>query len=112
MSRNTKYLVITPVRDEEQHVETTLRSVTSQTVLPVEWIIVDDGSTDRTPEILQRYANRFSWIRVIRRADRGSRKSGGGVIEAFYEGYNAVRSEDWSFIVKLDGDLTFSAGLF
>jgi biofilm PGA synthesis N-glycosyltransferase PgaC len=112
MIQDVKYVVISPVRDEERHIEATIRSVTSQTILPVEWIIVDDGSSDRTGAIVDQYSTQFPWIQVVHRSDRGFRKSGGGVIEAFYEGYNALRSRDWEFIVKLDGDLTLSEDYF
>jgi glycosyltransferase involved in cell wall biosynthesis len=104
--------VITPVRDEEKYIESTIHSVVSQTVPPAEWIIVDDGSTDSTAAIIQRYANLYPWIRVFHRKNRGFRKSGGGVIEAFYRGYNAIRCLDWDFIIKLDGDLSFEAEYF
>jgi len=112
MIHDVKYVVITPVRDEERHVEGTVRSVTSQTIPPAEWIIVDDGSSDRTGDILDQYAAQFPWIHAIHRPNRGFRKSGGGVVEAFDEGYNALRCDDWEFIVKLDGDLTFSPDYF
>jgi poly-beta-1,6-N-acetyl-D-glucosamine synthase len=112
MKQDVKYVIITPVRDEEKHVEATIRSVTSQTILPMEWIIVDDGSTDRTGDIIDRYAAQFPWIRVVHRTNRGFRKSGGGVVEAFYDGYNALHFGDWEFVVKLDGDLTFSSDYF
>jgi glycosyltransferase involved in cell wall biosynthesis len=108
----TKYVIITPVRDEEVHLEATIRSVVTQTYPPTEWMIVDDGSSDKTADIAQRYAAKHSWIQIVRRPDRGSRKSGGGVIEAFYDGYNALQTRDWQFIVKLDGDLTLSANYF
>ena len=91
MTQVVKYVVITPVRDEERHVEATVRSVAAQTIPPREWIIVDDGSSDRTGDILDQYAAQFPWIRVIHRPNRGFRKSGGGVIEAFYDGYSALR---------------------
>jgi biofilm PGA synthesis N-glycosyltransferase PgaC len=112
MIREVKYVVITPVRDEEKYIEATIQSVTSQTMLPTEWIIVDDGSSDKTAEIVKRWADMFLWIHVVSRPNRGCRKSGGGVIEAFYDGFNAVSCRDWEFIVKLDGDLTFSADYF
>ena len=108
----TRYAIITPVRDEEKFIETTLECVLNQTILPVEWVIVDDGSTDQTGVLLDRYAAWHEWIRVIHRANRGFRKSGGGVVEAFYEGYNSLHSNDWEFIVKLDGDLTFTPEYF
>ena len=112
MIQNVKYVVVTPVRDEERHVEATVRSVAAQTIPPTEWIIVDDGSSDRTGDILDQYAAQFPWIRVIHRPNRGFRKSGGGVIEAFYDGYSALRHDDWEFVVKLDGDLTLSPDYF
>ncbi len=112
MIQDVKYVVITPVRDEEKHVEATVRSVTSQAIPPMEWIIVNDGSSDRTADIVDQYAAQFPWIHTIHRPNRGFRKSGGGVVEAFYEGYHALRCDDWEFIVKLDGDLTFSPDYF
>jgi poly-beta-1,6-N-acetyl-D-glucosamine synthase len=108
----TRYAIVTPVRNEEQHLERTIESVLSQTVLPAEWVIVDDGSTDGTGAIIDRYATQVPWIRAVHRADRGFRKAGGGVIEAFYEGYNSVSNQVWDFVVKLDGDLTFSPDYF
>jgi len=108
----TRYVIITPVRDEEQYIEATIASVQSQTVLPVKWVIVDDGSTDQTGAILDRYAADCTWMQVVHRPNRGFRKSGGGVMEAFYAGYDALGSADWEFMAKLDGDLTLSHDYF
>lgn len=107
-----RYVVITPVRDEEEHLEKTINSVTSQKLKPAEWLIVDDGSTDGTAAIVDRYAAQFEWIRGLHRENRGFRKAGGGVIEAFNEGYASLRCRDWDFIVKLDGDLSFESDYF
>ena len=107
-----KYVVITPVRDEEHHIEKTIRSMTAQSVLPEVWIIVDDGSTDRTGSIIDEYSNQYSWIQTVHRANRGYRNAGGGVVEAFYEGYNTLTNKEWEFIVKLDGDLSFDSDYF
>jgi poly-beta-1,6-N-acetyl-D-glucosamine synthase len=107
-----RYVIITPVRDEEKHVEATIQAVASQTIRPSEWVIVDDGSTDSTGNILDEYAAHYPWIRVVHRPNRGYRKSGSGVVEAFYAGYKSLGSDDWEFIVKLDGDLTFSPDYF
>jgi biofilm PGA synthesis N-glycosyltransferase PgaC len=112
MVHDLKYVVITPVRDEEKYIEATIASVSCQTILPAEWVVVDDGSTDRTGGILDAAAARFSWIHVVHRPNRGFRKSGGGVVDAFYDGYNVLQSDDWKFIVKLDGDLSFSPKYF
>src|ERR1700683_306012 len=108
----TRYAVITPVRDEEEFVGATIECVSRQTVRPAEWVIVNDGSSDRTGEIIDQYAAQFPWIRVVHRENRGFRKSGGGVVEAFYDGYQALRSSDWEFIVKLDGDLSLPPTYF
>jgi glycosyltransferase involved in cell wall biosynthesis len=107
-----RYVVITPVRDEEEFIESTIASVRNQSLRPMEWIIVNDGSTDRTGTILDQYAAQNRWIQVVHRANRGFRKAGGGVMEAFYAGYSALRCTDWEFIVKLDGDLTLPENYF
>ncbi len=109
---NSTYVIITPVRDEEKHIKSTLECVLRQTVRPTEWVIVDDGSTDKTGEIADRYAAQHAWIRVVHRENRGFRKSGGGVMEAFYDGFSTLECKDWKFIVKLDGDLSFAPDYF
>jgi poly-beta-1,6-N-acetyl-D-glucosamine synthase len=107
-----KYVIITPVRDEERFIESTIRCVVSQTNQPAQWIIVDDGSRDLTGSIIDRYASQFPWIRVRHRKDRGFRKSGSGVMEAFQDGYKSLTSRKWDFLVKLDGDLSFDDDYF
>jgi glycosyltransferase involved in cell wall biosynthesis len=109
---NPKYVIVTPVRDEALYVEQTIASVARQTLLPREWVIVDDGSTDGTAEILDRYRASFEWIKVIHRKNRGHRASGGGVVEAFYDGYSELNEKHWDYIVKLDGDLSFEPDYF
>lgn len=106
------YVVITPVRDEERYIEATIESILNQSILPAEWVIVDDGSSDRTGAIADRYAGQYPWIRVVHRNNRGFRKSGGGVVEAFYDGYRSLGQKKWDFVVKLDGDLTFASDYF
>jgi glycosyltransferase involved in cell wall biosynthesis len=83
----------------------TLDSVVAQSVQPALWVIVDDGSTDETASILQEYAGRYSWIRIVTRMDRGHRSVGPGVIDAFYAGYQTIRPSDFKFMCKLDLDL-------
>lgn len=110
--KNNRYAVITPVRDEADYISHTLESVASQTVRPVEWIIVDDGSMDGTGDILDSFAASHRWITVRHRKNRGFRASGGGVMEAFYDGYALLNGVDWDFLVKLDGDLSFANHYF
>ncbi|MEN6350234.1 MAG: glycosyltransferase family A protein [Syntrophomonas sp.] len=107
-----KYVIVTPVRDEQEYIEKTINSVIFQTLQPLQWIIVNDGSTDDTGIIIDNYAKAYPWIKAVHRFNRGARVAGGGVIEAFYDGYGAISEAGWEFIVKLDGDLTFEPGYF
>ena len=81
-----QYVIISPVRNEGRFIDRTLRSVTAQRSRPVRWIIVNDGSTDDTEQIVQSYARHHPWILLVNKPDRGFNKMGGGVVEAFYEG--------------------------
>lgn len=84
----------------------------AQTILPAHWIIVDDGSTDETGRIAEAAARKHAWIQVVTRPDRGFRQAGGGVVNAFYEGFRLIETEPWAFVVKLDGDLSFAPDYF
>ena len=102
-----RLLIISPVRNESAFLQRTIDSMVAQTVRPRAWLIVDDGSSDETPTIAQRAADQHSWIRLHRRADRGVRKVGGGVIEAFDEGLSQFNLDEFDYVCKLDGDLEF-----
>jgi len=103
MSR--RYVLITPCRDEAAYLQTTIDTVAAQSVPPAKWVIVDDGSTDDTPNILARAAAKYPYIQIVKRSNRGKRSVGPGVIEAFYEGLNAVNLDDYDYVCKFDGDL-------
>jgi len=100
-----RYLIISPVRNEAAYLQRTIDSITAQTIRPALWLIVDDGSNDETPKIVEAAAARHDWIRLYRRPDRGVRKVGGGVIEAFNDGLRQVDLNDFDYLCKLDGDL-------
>jgi poly-beta-1,6-N-acetyl-D-glucosamine synthase len=102
-----RIVIVSPVRDEEATLERTLRCIEAQTLKPTRWVIVDDGSTDRTPELLAQAAQRMPFIRVVTRQNRGFRKVGGGVIDAFWDGLASV-DVDYDFVSKMDVDLEFS----
>lgn len=106
-----QYAVITPARNEELNIEKTIRSMINQQFLPSEWIIVDDGSVDKTADIVKCYTQKYAWIKYLYRTNRGYRKAGGGVIDAFYDGYNSLSSQ-WDFLIKLDADLEFDKFYF
>lgn len=107
-----KYAVISPVRNEAEYIEQTIQSMISQTIKPCEWIVVNDGSTDGTEDIIERYLATYPWMKLVNREDRGFRQRGGGVVRAFYDGYEALSCQDYEFIVKLDGDLSFEPTYF
>jgi poly-beta-1,6-N-acetyl-D-glucosamine synthase len=105
VTTSRRYLLISPTRDEAKYLRRTLDSVAAQSVPPECWVVVDDGSTDETPAILDEYIRQLPYLRVVRRADRGRRQVGPGVIEAFYAGVETVRLEDFDYLCKLDTDL-------
>jgi glycosyltransferase involved in cell wall biosynthesis len=84
----------------------------AQTRRPAEWVLVDDGSSDRTAEIAEACAAEHPFVRVLRRRDRGHREAGAGVIQAFYAGFESLATRDWEFVVKLDADLSFAPDYF
>ena len=100
-----RYLLVSPCRDEAEHIRRTLDSVAAQSLPPALWIVVDDGSSDDTPRILEEYARRLPFLRVVRREDRGRRAVGPGVVDAFYAGLETVRLDDFDYLCKLDMDL-------
>lgn len=105
MNSPRRYVLISPCRDEAAYMRRTLDSVSAQSVPPSLWVVVDDGSTDETPAILADYATRLPYLRVVRRNDRGGRSVGPGVIDAFYEGLDTVKLDDFDYLCKLDLDL-------
>ncbi|MEP0456096.1 MAG: glycosyltransferase family A protein, partial [Roseibium sp.] len=100
-----RYALISPCRNEARFIKTTLDSVISQSELPALWVIVDDGSTDETMDILTLYSAQYPWIKVVAKPDRGHRAVGPGVIEAFYVGLEALCLSEFDFICKLEVDL-------
>ncbi|MDE2430155.1 MAG: glycosyltransferase family 2 protein, partial [Burkholderiales bacterium] len=100
-------VIIAPVRDEAELIELTLNSVVNQTIWPLEWIIVDDGSQDGTADIVRRYASNYDFIRLVQRPDRGFRKVGGGVVAAFKYGITQIKHKEYEYLAKLDGDMSF-----
>src|SRR5690348_5073667 len=95
------YVLITPARNEAEFIEVTLKSVVSQTVLPMKWVIVSDGSTDGTDEIVKTYASKHGWIELVRMPERRDRHFAGKV-HAFNAGYERVQALDYEVIGSMD----------
>jgi len=102
------YVLVTPARNEARFIELTLESVIRQTRLPLKWVIVDDGSTDGTPEIVRRYAARHAWMELVSLPARHEH-SFAGKVGAFNEGYDRVKHLDFEVVGNLDGDVSFDA---
>ena len=100
-----KILIITPACNEEKHLSALIDSVLLQSHLPLEWIIVDDGSQDNTSNVIQHAAMKYSWIKYLRKEKINLRGPGKSVIEAFYFGFNNRSIMDYDVVVKLDADL-------
>lgn len=108
---NLKYILITPARNEEAFIENVIKAVVEQTVLPIKWIIVSDGSTDKTDEIVEGYAKENPWIELLRMPERTERHFAGKVL-AFSAGYERVKELDFDILVSLDADITFDKEYF
>jgi glycosyltransferase involved in cell wall biosynthesis len=100
-----KHVLISPCRDEAKYLQFCVDSVLAQTVPPSLWVIVDDGSTDGSAEMLDKIAEQHSWISVIHRSNRGRRLVGPGVIDAFYAGLESVDLAEFEYLCKFDLDL-------
>jgi poly-beta-1,6-N-acetyl-D-glucosamine synthase len=105
------YVLITPARNEAQLIELTLQSVVAQTVKPLKWVIVSDGSTDGTDEIVCKYASEHQWIELVRTHGHVERNFSGKV-RAFNAGYARVKDLNYEMIGNLDGDTSFDRDHF
>jgi poly-beta-1,6-N-acetyl-D-glucosamine synthase len=111
MPKLPNYVLITPARNEAKFIELTIQSMISQTVKPLAWIIVSDGSTDGTDEIVKRYSAAHPWIELVRMPERQERNFAGKVY-AFNAGYERAQSFNYSVIGSLDADMSFDEDYF
>lgn len=99
------------MKNEANHFEETIRSVLSQSLLPTEWIVVDDNSSDTTGEIISKYEYEYSWIRQYKFMSDGLTTYSARVVSVFLYGLNKIIG-DYDYIVKLDGDVAFERDFF
>jgi len=105
------FVLITPARNEAVYLETILDCMVRQTVRPLKWVIVSDGSTDGTDDIVARYAARHPWIELVRMPERAERHFAGKV-HAFNAGMQRVKDLPYEVIGNLDADISFDADYF
>jgi poly-beta-1,6-N-acetyl-D-glucosamine synthase len=111
MPATLKYILVTPARNEAQFIELTIRSMIAQTPPPVRWVIVNDGSTDGTSEIVNKYLGKYPWIDLVCLPERKGRHFAGKVL-AFNVGYERIKTLDFDFIGNLDADVSFEPDHF
>jgi len=101
-----RYVLITPARNEEKFVEKLIQSMVAQTVLPARWVIVNDGSTDSTADIVGRYIAKHPWIALVNLPEHRDR-SFAGKVHAFNAGWETVKKLEYEVIGNLDSDVSF-----
>jgi len=106
------YAIVSPVKDEADTLEDTIRAIVEQTHRPVRWVIVDDGSTDGSVEIARRWAARHDWIRVVESGHAATRARGAPVVRAFKLGLRELEPPAVEFVSKLDGDVVVPGHYF
>jgi poly-beta-1,6-N-acetyl-D-glucosamine synthase len=104
-------VLVTPARNEAALIEGTIQAVAAQTVRPARWIIVSDGSTDGTDEIVKAYTAQHDWIEYLRMPERRERHFGGKA-HAFKAAYERLQSLDYDVIGNLDADITLERDYF
>ena len=107
----TDYALVTAAYNEERYIEYTLQSVVGQTVQPRKWIVVSDGSTDRTDQIVRRYADQYEFIELYKIPEEHPR-SPSAQVSAINRGLERLRNLDCSFVGNLDADVSFGAKYF
>ena len=107
-----EYIIIIPAYNEAEFLPRTLRAITQQTVLPKQLIVVNDGSTDQTGQIIDDFAARFPWISPVHSYEDKGYAGGAKIVAAFYRGYEAINTDEYDLLVKLDADLEVEPDYF
>jgi biofilm PGA synthesis N-glycosyltransferase PgaC len=109
-----RYVLVTPAKNEEVCIKNTIEAVLSQTIRPEKWVIVSDGSTDRTDEIVSSYEQQYPFIKLVRAGASGKKgqKNFGSKVKAFQAGYDEIRDTPYEFVGNLDADVTFDPDYF
>jgi biofilm PGA synthesis N-glycosyltransferase PgaC len=105
------YALVTAARDEVDFIELTIRSVVAQTVTPLEWVIVSDGSVDGTDDVVRRYAERHRFMRFIRK-DETSARNTAAKVGAINAGIEALEQAEYAYFGNLDADISFGEKYF
>lgn len=105
------YVLVTPARNEEAYIEKTIQSVVNQTILPQKWVIVSDGSTDKTDQIVEKYESKYDFIELVK-AENTENRNFGSKVNAFKAGYDKLGNLHYEFVGNLDADVSFESSYF
>jgi glycosyltransferase involved in cell wall biosynthesis len=108
MPVEARYVLVTAAYNEERYIEELLKSVIAQTLLPLRWVIVSDGSTDRTEAIVRQYASQFDFIELFRIDDDHPRNFAAQV-HAINAGLARLNGLDFDFVANADADVSFDS---
>ncbi len=108
---HTRYALITPARNEGRYIEKTIQSVIRQKVQPIRWVIISDGSTDDTDDIVKRYSRDYPFI-ILLRVEQEKDRNFGSKVQAIHAGMRFLEQIDYDFLGFLDADISFSEDYF
>lgn len=111
MARTPKYVIITPARNEDAYIEKTIEAVTAQTILPEKWVIVSDGSTDRTDDIVKRYEKNYDFIQLLR-IESDCPRNFASKVYAIRAGIERLDGFEYNFLGILDADVSFEPSYY
>jgi poly-beta-1,6-N-acetyl-D-glucosamine synthase len=106
-----RYVLVTAAYNEESFLARTIDSVVLQTVLPAKWVIVSDGSTDRTDEIVRQFSARHQYIRLLR-VERSHLRGVVSKVNALNRGLEELRGVEHDFVGNLDADVFLPPSYF
>jgi glycosyltransferase involved in cell wall biosynthesis len=110
-TRSLRCVLVTPARNEEAFLGATIEAVVAQTVRPLRWVIVSDGSTDGTDALIAKAAAQHDWIEPLRMPDRRDR-SFAAKASCFQAGYERLKALEFDLVANLDADITFESDYF
>jgi len=110
-NKRIKFALITAAFNEEGYLENTIKSVIKQTHLPIKWVIISDGSTDRTDDIIKKYLKDYDWIEYIRMPDKKEHRFD-AKIQCINAGLKKIENINYEVIGNLDADITFEEKYF
>ena len=106
-----KYVLITSAHNEAELIENTIKSILNQQLKPVEWIIIDDGSSDNTSEIVKKIATGNSFIKLFYKKP-DPRRDFSSKVNAIHLAVSKITSQDYEYLGILDADITFDSSYY